>query len=218
MEDIAFEKIGRNDPCPCKSGRKYKYCHLAEIEAAKAANAVGDYAARKKLILSAGDLPVYKCIIGKDWKEHGLARVAVARTQPNGRLVYGMFLVDVFCLGAKNSFCNAEMSVEEFENIFIPMQLYDTKPESITLEFAKALIYGAVAYARDLGFEPDADFDLASRVLGDDKFKPDKKIKFGGPNGKPLYVVGPNDNSRLIISKLEHKLGEDGFEIFDPRD
>jgi preprotein translocase subunit SecA len=22
-----FGKIGRNDPCPCKSGKKYKKCH-----------------------------------------------------------------------------------------------------------------------------------------------------------------------------------------------
>jgi preprotein translocase subunit SecA len=21
------EKVGRNDPCPCGSGKKYKYCH-----------------------------------------------------------------------------------------------------------------------------------------------------------------------------------------------
>jgi hypothetical protein len=22
-----FEKVGRNDPCPCGSGKKYKLCH-----------------------------------------------------------------------------------------------------------------------------------------------------------------------------------------------
>jgi preprotein translocase subunit SecA len=22
-------KVGRNDPCPCGSGKKYKYCHGA---------------------------------------------------------------------------------------------------------------------------------------------------------------------------------------------
>ncbi len=21
-------KVGRNDPCPCRSGKKYKHCHL----------------------------------------------------------------------------------------------------------------------------------------------------------------------------------------------
>jgi preprotein translocase subunit SecA len=23
----AMEKVGRNDPCPCGSGKKYKHCH-----------------------------------------------------------------------------------------------------------------------------------------------------------------------------------------------
>src|SRR5215813_8538724 len=29
-------KIGRNDPCPCGSGKKYKHCHLPIEEAAEA--------------------------------------------------------------------------------------------------------------------------------------------------------------------------------------
>ena len=27
VEEIDFSKIGRNDPCPCGSGKKYKQCH-----------------------------------------------------------------------------------------------------------------------------------------------------------------------------------------------
>lgn len=26
-------KVGRNDPCPCGSGKKYKFCHYAEDNA-----------------------------------------------------------------------------------------------------------------------------------------------------------------------------------------
>lgn len=26
-QDLANLKIGRNDPCPCGSGKKYKHCH-----------------------------------------------------------------------------------------------------------------------------------------------------------------------------------------------
>lgn len=31
-----LKEAGRNDPCPCGSGRKYKKCHLAADEAAEA--------------------------------------------------------------------------------------------------------------------------------------------------------------------------------------
>ena len=27
QEPIRVEKIGRNEPCPCGSGKKYKKCH-----------------------------------------------------------------------------------------------------------------------------------------------------------------------------------------------
>jgi preprotein translocase subunit SecA len=28
-------KVGRNDPCPCGSGKKYKHCHLRQDRAAE---------------------------------------------------------------------------------------------------------------------------------------------------------------------------------------
>lgn len=34
---MSKNKTGRNEPCPCKSGLKYKYCHgdVAKLEACK---------------------------------------------------------------------------------------------------------------------------------------------------------------------------------------
>lgn len=40
MEEFAVT-VGRNDPCPCGSGRKYKKCHLAADEAPRAAERSG---------------------------------------------------------------------------------------------------------------------------------------------------------------------------------
>lgn len=33
----SFQKVGRNDPCPCGSGEKYKRCHLGKLSVAPAA-------------------------------------------------------------------------------------------------------------------------------------------------------------------------------------
>ncbi len=27
VKDSAYDKVGRNDPCPCGSGKKFKVCH-----------------------------------------------------------------------------------------------------------------------------------------------------------------------------------------------
>jgi hypothetical protein len=38
--------VGRNDPCPCGSNKKYKKCCLAKDEAARAAQLAAEAAAR----------------------------------------------------------------------------------------------------------------------------------------------------------------------------
>ena len=41
INDLAKQGLGRNAPCPCGSGRKYKHCHLEEIKAVRLAKAQG---------------------------------------------------------------------------------------------------------------------------------------------------------------------------------
>jgi hypothetical protein len=35
VRKVADETVGRNDPCPCGSGKKYKHCHGASGAAAQ---------------------------------------------------------------------------------------------------------------------------------------------------------------------------------------
>jgi SEC-C motif len=42
-------KLGRNDPCHCGSGQKYKKCHLAQDDAARSAELAGQAAERKAI-------------------------------------------------------------------------------------------------------------------------------------------------------------------------
>ena len=44
-------KVGRNDPCPCGSGRKYKKCHLPGDEASAALERAPVHAADERLVL-----------------------------------------------------------------------------------------------------------------------------------------------------------------------
>lgn len=39
-------KVGRNDPCHCGSGKKYKKCHQAQDEAARSAELAKEAAAK----------------------------------------------------------------------------------------------------------------------------------------------------------------------------
>lgn len=212
-----MEDAGRNDPCPCGSGRKYKKCCLLKEEASRSPwQEAWAYAEKKALIKSSGDFPVDQCLINPGWEEMGQARITVTRQQENGHLILGVYLVDTFCLGVKNAFCNAEMTTEQIQEELLPRQYFDHPPDDISLAYARAVIFGAIEYAKDLGFEPHPDFKLASHVLGTADLAEDCDIHFGGPEGKPLYVAGPDDDKDAIVQKLSRRLGQEGFHYILP--
>ena len=50
-----------------------------------------------------------------------LAHILLSRKQPNNEFIIGVFLVDIYCLGLKNAFCNANIPLEEYEKLKLKM-------------------------------------------------------------------------------------------------
>lgn len=210
-------KPQRNDPCPCGSGKKYKRCCLPKEEH-QATDSPWSHAGKMHRLHHADDYPVEACYLNTDWKERGLASIVVTRGQENGRAMVGVFLVDISCMGVKNAFCNEGLTRRQIEDELLPGCYQNEKPTRIGINYAKEIIYGAVDYARSLGFEPHPDFELSRHVLGTDEFSRTRGLQFGGPQGKPLFIAGPDDDVPAVIRKLRDKLGEDGFEYITPAD
>ena len=169
-------------------------------------------------IQHADDYPIEACYLNADWKERGLARIVVTRSQENGKAMVGAFLVDIFCLGVKNTFCNEGLTRTEIEDELLPGFYQDEEPTRVGINYAKEIICGAVEYAKSLGFEPHPDFELSRHVLGTEEFSRTRGLKFGGPEGKPLYIAGPDDDAATILRRLRDKLGENGFNFITPED
>lgn len=130
----------------------------------------------------------------------------------------GAFLVDVFCLGVKNAFCNEGLSRRKINGDVLHQFYQGGEPIRIGINYAKEIIYGAVDYAKSLGFDPHPDFALSRHVLGTEGIDVAHSIKFGGPNGKPLYIAGPDDDAPSILQTLRRKLGKNGFDFIMPED
>ncbi len=174
-----------------------------------------EYSHRVSLIKNAKNYPLNECLIDKEWQDRGLAQILISRRQPNNKLTFGVYLVDIFCLGLKNTFCNANISLEEYQRLKL-----DTLKESVLVPCSPGevckIIFGAIEYARRLGFEPQKDFDLSYFVL---KGLPindyDLTLEFGY-DGKPLYIAGPDDDFEVIIEILRKNVGEGNFDFVAP--
>jgi hypothetical protein len=137
-----------------------------------------EYAQSAYLIKNAKNYPVHECLINDDWQDKGMAHIFLTRKQPNNTLILGVYLVDIFCLGLKNTFKLIKGAIEYARRLgFKPQEDFDISqyvleglPDSdsdIALEFGKD---GKPLYIAG----PDDDFEAIIETLrknvGEDNF------------------------------------------------
>jgi hypothetical protein len=146
----------------------------------------------------------------------GMATVLVCRKQPSGNFIVGMYLVDVLCLGLKITYFyfnqTARYYEEELKDLLFQGQTY----EPCDYVLAHNVIYGAIAYAEDLGFRPDKDFAVTQYILAEDDESVELVELEFGRDGKPCFVAGPRDNVALVTGKLRAAVGEGNFTVVYP--
>lgn len=141
----------------------------------------------------------------------GLACVAVARRHRSRRVSVCGYLVDVYCLGVKNVIGPKvldEHALSRFHDGFFAGIQDGVPPLEAPLDLARHLVWGAVDYARTLGFEPHHDFAAAAGHLG--TWDETSAITFG-QDGMPLYISGPHDAPGSVIRTLTRTVGEGNF-------
>lgn len=139
----------------------------------------------------------------------GLVCALVARRHRHDKVSVCGYLVDVHCLGVKNALgprLMDELDLLAFRRHFFGA--YDADPLVAPLELAQQLVFGAVDYARGVGFEPHADYADAAGHLGEPVGGYD--IQFGR-NGLPFYVQGPYDDARHILQTLDASVGPGNY-------
>jgi len=188
-----------------KKRQKDKLCKKKQAELA----AVTLVSPRKRILLARG-YPLHECLINPSWRDKGIATILISRRQNNGDLAFGVFLVDVLCLGLKNTFCNADFSPYRYRTDVVAKTFRET-PVQCPPALAHQIIYGSIAYARRFGFEPQRDFALSQHILDPPgHWELCEDIEFGR-DGKPLYIAGPCDDTERIMRKLDATAGTGNY-------
>ncbi|MBE9227833.1 DNA-binding response regulator [Phormidium sp. LEGE 05292] len=142
----------------------------------------------------------------------GLGLVLVARTTGYNRYSVCTYLLDYWCLGLKDTIgpkdFNSSKYLEFVQNSYMN---FPQGYQEITLEQAQAIVFGAIDYAKSLGFSPHRDFEQSRTHLGE--WNGESKLKFGRA-GRPFYISGPYDNFQRVISTLEKSAGVGNFDYF----
>lgn len=159
----------------------------------------------------ARSLPIAKVYINQSFTEDGIANIAVLRQQPSGTYVMGSFLVDILCLGVKDTFFRFGVSWEEFEEGYLEKYNAD---EPILTEIdvtnAHGIIKNSLEYAASLGVSPHKDFKLTQYIL--EPLSDIPNINLERPE-KPIYATLKSEYNPLVIAALNKSVGEGNYDI-----
>jgi len=156
-------------------------------------------------------LPIYKCYVNKDWDTAKMAHIFIMRKHSNGNITAGIYLVDMTCLGIKDTFFvfnESEISInEKFDLPNFHMKVVD-------YNLAHNIVFAAHDYALDYDIKPHSDFAVTKFILEeDDDNIPLIEITCGGPEGKPHLILQPGQFAKYkhVYDKLVKTLGKDNF-------
>jgi hypothetical protein len=160
------------------------------------------------------DWPLHEVLLSDGWDAEGaLTTIIVARSSPRSmKIAAASFLVDLACLGVKSAFvrlcANPQDYVTRVRQRMARLQALNPAPLDLV---AKILVTGE-AYARQFGFSPDPEYQQARLLLaGANPEACPIPVPTGGPEGKPFFVAGPNDDPRRIVAQLTRAVGEGNF-------
>ncbi|MCU0449858.1 MAG: hypothetical protein MUC97_08450 [Bernardetiaceae bacterium] len=159
-------------------------------------------------------LPFLEAWLNPNWQRIGFACVMVARKHPNGKVSYAGFLIDVFCLGIKDTLFEAERSPAQFRQ-WMDMFYFSVGGQRVPIDYPMAhqLVWGAWAYADKLGFSPHEEFAYSQFIMEEQTAAVALVAVEFGKDGIPVYFPGPHDDYAEVLAKLRANAGEGNFDV-----
>jgi tetratricopeptide (TPR) repeat protein len=168
----------------------------------------------KYIRTKARQLPIDKCYINEGWNESGLCTLVISRKHTNNNLTFGVYLVDIFCLGLKDSLHYFNMSKGEFDDF---LDTLSEQEDILEIEYPLAhnIIYGAIEFADDFEFKPHKSFQLTQYILEEDTDEIEIiEIPFG-IDDKPAVIATEDDPQTRVVEHLKKLVGEGNFVILN---
>lgn len=162
-------------------------------------------------------LPIGECLINDGWQEMGMANIFITRKHSNDNLTIGMYLVDTYCLGVKDTFYQFNISTIEYRDMIESVSGELTLiPVDYTL--AHNIIFGAIEYAEDYDFSPHKDFLKTTQyILEEDNDNVEIiDVEFGF-EGKPFLIINDeNEPYKNYMRTLDETAGTGNYKFTLP--
>ncbi len=165
---------------------------------------------KKYIETQARKLPIHKCLINPDWEETQMVSVVVMRRHVNSNITLGFYLVDLLCLGIKDTFYKFNVPEFEAEEMFGDNIDFFT---AVDYNLAHNIVFAGHDFAMEFDIPPHKDFTLTKNILAEDNDNvPLIEIAVGDKfDGKPHLMINPYGQGKWALEKLIKNAGEGNY-------
>ena len=183
----------------------------------KSANQSGQLSPDNYIRKKSRNLQIKECFINKGWKDGKLCNIIIIRQHTNGNVTFCMYMVDLNCLGVKESFYQFNVPNAKLEDFLNESKkYYNTSFIKVPYKLVHNIIHAGIEFAEEYGFKPCKEFtSVTGYFLEEDTDAiPLIQIECGGKDGKPLYVNNGYESAFLekqILAQLKKTAGEGNY-------
>lgn len=166
-------------------------------------------------------LPIHECWVNESWDSIQIAKVIVSRKHTNGNISLAGFLVDLLCMGVKDT--HYLFNVPQFEYIeFLNNMKEEEEEEFIQIDYhlAHNIVFAGYEFAQEIGLEPCKEFSTITKCfLEEDNDDIDLIDIDCGKDGVPCIYKGRyhKQEADKVYQLLCKTIGRDNF-IFEDLD
>jgi len=169
----------------------------------------------------ARNLPIHECLINEDWENSKIAHIVITRIHANGNVTVASYLVDLLCLGVKDTMYLFNVSQEEYAE-FLEELNSGMNMGRVEYELVHNIIFATIEFASEFGFKPYKDFTSVTQYMLEEDNDDIELIEIEcGKNEKPVFIKTPfftEGEANKIINQLEKTAGKGNFDVVNGED
>lgn len=164
-------------------------------------------------------LPVHECLVNTNWEKSKIANLVIARKHTNGNITAGIYLVDLACLGVKDTFWFFNITESEYRENLEHFMDMEGGFDKIDYTLAHNIVHAGLEFADDYEFKPHKDFTRLTQYILDEDTDNIPLIEIEcGIDGLPAYMQGPlhtDAQSRQVVAHLERVAGPGNYYLMN---
>ena len=162
---------------------------------------------KKYIETKARKLPIDKCYVNQDWQISKMADVFVFRKHITGNITWGAYLIDLLCLGVKDSWYNFNVPTDEIAELLEKFEANGII--EIDYNLAHNITFAGYDFATNIGLPAHKEFALTKFILEeDDDTIPIVDIEVGIEDETPHLVISKEGKEKWAIAILNKSIGE----------